>query len=257
MNKLLLLLGLTLASQSLLARELVVISDLDETLRVANVEHHVKAGLKLIAGVKPYEGMQAIFAEIKAKNPDAKFYYLSNSFTFLYSGERWTDKHEFPEGVVYQRSLGDQSESFKPKMLKEIAAAHPGAELLMFGDNIEHDPKFYREFLAETQITDAKVFIRDARLIFSEEPGMTYFQTENQITDDLNLSQETTDKVRNLPFNKLVPKFLLKNLRKRLIETCKSAPVTGDCREEADLHLQSVISQIRPQTDEVVVSDEE
>lgn len=242
---------LVLSFQSF-ARELVIISDLDETLRVANVEHHFKAGLKLIGGVKPYEGMQHIFAEIKAKNPDAKFYYLSNSYPFLYNGERWTDKYDFPDGVVFQRSLKDKSAEFKPRKLKEIAAAHPDAELLMFGDNIEHDPKFYREFLAETQ-REARVFIRDARLEFTEEPGMTYFQTENQITDDLLMSEETTAAVRGLPFNKLVPKFLLKNLKKRLIETCKSAPVTGDCREEADLRVQSVISQIKPQSDESIV----
>lgn len=245
MKKLFLLLGLTLASQTLLARELVIISDLDETLRVANVEKKLKAGLKLIGGVKPYEGMQAIFKEIKAKNPNAKFYYLSNSFPFLYDGEKWTTKYDFPEGVVLQRCLKDKSDTFKPQKLKEIAAAHPDASLLMFGDNIEHDPKFYRNFLAESQISDAQVFIRDARLEFTEEPGMIYYQTEAQITDDLNMSAETSATVHNLPFEKLVPKFLLKNLRKRLVETCKSSGVES-CREAADRRVQEVVETIRP-----------
>ena len=251
------LLGLSLLVLSFqsFAKELIIISDLDETLRVANVEHHVKAGLKLIGGVKPYEGMQAIFNEIKAKNPDAKFYYLSNSYPFLYNGEKWTEKHGFPEGVVFQRCLKDKSAEFKPRKLKEIAAAHPDASLLMFGDNIEHDPKFYREFLAETQITDAQVFIRDARLIFTEEPGMTYFQTEDQITDDLNMSAETTAAVRALDFNKLVPKFLLKNLRKRLVETCKSNGVES-CSEAADKRVQEVVETIRPGLSVEVASEE-
>ena len=165
-TKLFLLLTIMLNCQILMAKELVIISDLDETIRVANIENKAKAGLKLIGGVKPYEGLRAIFNEIKAKNPDAKFYYLSNSYPFLYNGDKWTAENGFPEGKSLQRSLKDKSTEFKPKKLKEIAAAHPDATFLMFGDNVEHDPQFYREFLADTHITDVQVFIRDARLRF-------------------------------------------------------------------------------------------
>lgn len=243
-TKLFLLLTLMLNCHLLFAKELVIISDLDETLRIANIENKVKAGLKLITGVKPYEGLRAIFNEIKAKNPDAKFYYLSNSFPFLYKGDKWIAENGFPKGKSMQRSLKDKSDSFKPRKLKEIAAAHPDATYLMFGDNVEHDPKFYREFLAESQLQDVQVFIRDARLIFTEEANMTYFQTEAQITDDLNMSDETTSTVRNLAFNKLVPRFLLKNLRKRLIEECKTA--VESCAEAADRKVLEVIDLIKP-----------
>lgn len=243
-TKIFLLLTVMFNCQILLAKELVIISDLDETIRVANIENKAKAGLKLIGGVKPYEGLRAIFNEIKANNPDAKFYYLSNSYPFLYNGDKWTEENGFPEGKSLQRCLKDKSTEFKPKKLKEIAAAHPDATFLMFGDNVEHDPQFYREFLADTQIKDAQVFIRDARLIFTEEPNMTYFQTEAQITDDLNMSEETTSIVKNLAFTKLVPKFLLKNLKKRLIKECKTA-VEG-CKEAAERRVLEVIDLIRP-----------
>ncbi|MBA2406063.1 MAG: DUF2183 domain-containing protein [Bdellovibrionales bacterium] len=243
-TKLFLLLTLMLNCQFLLAKELVIISDLDETLRIANIENKAKAGLKLVSGVKPYQGLVKIFQEIKAKNPDAIFYYLSNSYPFLYKGDKWVAENDLPEGKVLQRCLKDKSDEFKPRKLKEIAAAHPYATFLMFGDNVEHDPKFYRKFLAETQIIDVQVFIRDARLIFTQEENMTYFQTEAQITDDLNMSEETSAAVRNLAFNKLVPKFLLKNLKKRLIKECKTAAVS--CVESAERRVLEVIDQIRP-----------
>jgi hypothetical protein len=73
---------------------------------------------------------------------------------------------------------------------------------------------------------------------------MTYFQTEAQITDDLNMSQETTANVMNLPFNKLVPKFLIKNLKKRIIKECKTAAVS--CAESAERRVLEVIDMIRP-----------
>lgn len=243
--KILLFLTILMNCQVIQARELVIISDLDETLRMANAERLAKAAGKLLVGVKPYPGMQAIFNEIKAKNPDAKFYYLSNSYNFLYNADKWTAENGFPKGTSFQRCLKkDKSDSFKPKKLKEIAAAHPDATFMLFGDNVEHDPKFYREFLAETQIKDARVFIRDARLEFAQVEDMTYYQTEDQITDDLNMSDETTFTVNNLPFNKLVPKFLLKNLKKRLIKECKTAVVS--CAEAADQRILEVIDLIRP-----------
>lgn len=243
-SKIFLFLTLLISCPLLHAKELVIISDLDETLRIANVEKKAKAALKLLAGVRPYEGLRAIFNEIKTKNPDAKFYYLSNSYPFLYDGTKWTEENGFPEGTSMQRSLKDKTSEFKPRKLKEIVAAHPDASFLMFGDNIEHDPQFYRELMADTQIKDAKVFIRDARLIFTQEPNMTYFQSEDQITDDLKMSTETTSLVRNLDFNKLVPKFLLKNLKKRLIKECRV--VAENCTEVARNRVNEVIQLIRP-----------
>jgi phosphatidate phosphatase APP1 len=247
-TKILLVLTMMLNCQAILARELVIISDLDETLRMANVEKMVKAAGKLVVGVKPYPAMQTIFNEIQAKNPDAKFYYLSNSYNFLYNADKWTRENNFPKGTSFQRCLKkDKSETFKAIKLKEIAAAHPDASFMLFGDNIDHDPKFYREFLSETQIKDARVFIRDARLLFTQVDDQTYYQTEDQITDDLNMSESTTSTVKNLPFNKLVPKFLLKNLKKRLVKECKTAAVS--CEEAAERRVLEVIDQIKPAAD--------
>ena len=50
------------------AKEVVIISDLDDTLRMANIEKKVKAAGKLITGVKPFEGLRAIFNEMNEKN---------------------------------------------------------------------------------------------------------------------------------------------------------------------------------------------
>lgn len=235
--------GLVLSTQIALAREIVIVSDMDDTTRMANIEKKVKAGAKLFVGVKPYEGLRAIYQEL-AQNPEVKFYYLSNSFPFLYDGVRWKRKHGFPKGVVLQRSLGDKSDSFKPAKLKEIAKAHPQASFILVGDNVEHDPKFYQDFVKTHPELDTRIFIRDARLIFPQSENITYFQTEAQIVDELEISAETAELIRKLPFQKLVPKFLVNNLRRRLIRTCK-APLLS-CRAEANARVKEVIEEITP-----------
>lgn len=241
-SKLTLFFMLFFSAHSLFAKELVIVSDLDETLKMANVEYKTKAALKLITGVKPYEGLKAIFKELGQSN-EVKFYYLSNSYIFTYSGKIWTQKHGLPAGTVYQRCLKDKSDTFKPKKLREIVAAHPDASFIFFGDNIERDPKFYGELLAESNI-DARIFIRDARLIFPYDPQITHYQTEEQITDDLNMSLQTSTQIHDMEFNKLVPTYLLKNLKKRLIETCKNSKET--CIEVAEKRVQEVIELIKP-----------
>lgn len=226
------------------ARDLVVISDLDETLRAANVENKILAGVKLIGGVKSYVGLTTIFQDIKRRNPDAKFYYLSNSYPFLYNGKKWLKENGLPEGKVLQRSLKDKSETFKPSKLKTIALENPDASFLLFGDNIEKDPEFYLKFKEQGQLNDARIFIRDARLLLPAADGhMTYFQTDVQIIDDLEVSPEAAIKVNALSFSKLVPKFLLKNLKKRLIKECKTAAVS--CTDIAEARVQEVISNIK------------
>jgi hypothetical protein len=235
----------TYFTASVEAKEVVIISDLDETLRMANIEKKVKAASKLIVGVKPYEGLVSIFQDLKKSNTQISFYYLSNSYPFLYSGKNWTKKYGLPQGVVLQRSLKDKSDSFKPRKLKEIAAKHPGASLLLFGDNVEHDPKFYSDFLNETRRPDTRIFIRDARLVFPTDPDITFFQTDAQITDDLEITEATTQKIKELPFFKLVPKFLIKNLKNRLVKACEAAKKVS-CKEEAEEKVLDVIEEIRP-----------
>jgi phosphatidate phosphatase APP1 len=227
-----------LQAHFLWAKELVIISDLDETLRVANIEKKPKAGVKLIEGVKAYEGLVLIFNEIKEMNPAVKIYYLSNSYPFLYNGKRWIRENGLPEGVVLQRKLDDKSLQFKPTKLREIRATHPAASFLMFGDNVEHDPDFYREFIKETPYNEVRAFIRDALLIFPQEQNLQYYQHEAQLINMLNISDDTSKEITTLPFEKLVPSFLLKNLRRRLIKECRNALM--NCKDAAERKTNEV-----------------
>jgi phosphatidate phosphatase APP1 len=235
---------LILCSQLVIAKELVVISDLDETLRMANVEKKFKAGVKILTGVKVYKGLRSIFQEIKAKNSEVTFYYLSNSYRFLYNGDTWTAKNALPKGVVLQRGIKDKSDTFKTIKLKEIVGKHPNASFLLFGDNIEKDPIFYRNIIEETKLSDVQVFIRDARLIFDGEPNMIYYQTEAQITDDLNMSEATKSYVENLSFHELVPHFLLENLKSRIRKSCQGT--RRFCHQLAQRKVREVAETIKP-----------
>lgn len=219
-----LILGLLFVfSSQAFSKEIVIVSDLDETLRRADVEHYVKAGVKLIGGIKPYKGLSEIFRDLADSNADIKFYYLSNSYPFLYNGVKWTQKNNLPEGVVFQRSLKDKSETFKPEKLKEIHSKHPEAEFLFFGDNVEHDPKFYLEFAKSEGLKNYRILIRDAMFDFPSTSEITYFQTDKQLIKSFSLKQETEEKIESLSFKELVPKYLLTNYKYRILKECRKS----------------------------------
>jgi phosphatidate phosphatase APP1 len=236
--KLILSLFFILFSFSLLAKELVIISDLDETLRMADVEKKGMAFFKLIGGVKPYPAMGKIFNHIKVQNPEAKFYYLSNSYTIVYNGKRWIKKYNFPQGEVFQRRLfKDKAETFKPAKLKAIVAAHPDAHFMMFGDNIEKDPEFYHDLINEMKMKDFEVYIRDARLTYPHIPGQTVFQHETQIAPKLVTTEVETD-IRKLGIEKMVPSFLFRNLKSRMMKDCDVTRTM--CRARARLESETI-----------------
>ncbi len=221
-----------------IARELIVISDLDDTLRMANVESIPRAAVRIIHGVKPFESMQLLLNDIKAQNPEAKFYYISNSLHLFYDAKKWIRNYNFPEGAVLQRPLRVSPKVFKPRELRKIAGIHGrDAQYILFGDNVEKDPEFYQDFLRELAINDAHVFIRDARLIFTQHgPQVSFYQHERQVLTHPSLSMisgPTKALIRAMDLSKLVPKYLFDNLKRRLARACYPGRNNRLCREEA------------------------
>jgi hypothetical protein len=207
------------------AAELVVISDLDETLRMANVEKKIKAGFRLLKGVKPYQGLRHVFNDLAQNNQSVRFIYLSNSYNFFYKGEHWLKKHGFPEGIVYQRNFLDSSHDFKERMLRKICSEeNEPSSFLMFGDNVEKDLANYTNFARECPAHSTMIYMRDGQLNFPTGlPNVRFFQHEKQLLldDHLFLDQTTFEKISVLKTKELIPTYLIQNLKKRLKKECR------------------------------------
>lgn len=205
----------------------VVIADLDETVRMANVENKPAAGFRLMKGVRPYQGMRLVLQKL-AQRDDVVFVYLSNSFNFLYDAKKWLRKHHLPAGSVYQRMIGDKKKTFKPRILKRLYERYGSSpQYYLFGDNIEDDVRFYRDFLWQKPVFGLAI-IRDAKLEFPAGDGqITYFQHEKQLIQEFELSPELFQKISS---TQLVPTYLKRNLRKRLYRVCRKNQVMSVCQ---------------------------
>lgn len=207
-------------------KEIIVVSDLDETLRQSNVEKILHAGFQLILGVSPYEGLKLILNDIEENKTNVTFYYLSNSYYALYNAQTWLELNGFPKGKIFQRKPTDRSRSFKLYALDEIFQKHPkDAIYWLIGDNVENDPLIYESFsIKYGSKVDVWTFLRDALLnqVQSSEK-IRYFIHEKEIQKYFGLSEQTIDQLKSLPEEEVVPDYLLDNFRNRFLSDCPIA----------------------------------
>ena len=107
--------------------KLIIISDLDDTIRQVNVSEMDEASISVMGArsklrsIRPFSTLRSIYQDLE-KNHDVKFYYLSASYPFIYNAKKWLEINKFPEGEVFQRKFNDEfsSSEFKQRILKEI-----------------------------------------------------------------------------------------------------------------------------------------
>lgn len=154
----------------------IIISDLDDTVRIANIRNPVNAARLLLAGVRPFEALKYIYQDIeqqhKERNKIVKFYYLSGSKKIFYNAQKWLDENQFPKGVVIQKKLSGSGDtaSFKKEKIREILKQENINEdtsannlVYFFGDDGEYDPEVYTNIVEEIKLQKANtfIFIRD------------------------------------------------------------------------------------------------
>lgn len=175
-----------------LSAKLVVISDLDETLRISQTHNYLVSLVEIIKGVKPFTQMRTLFTDLDQQE-QAKFIYVSASYYKFYNGQKWIDRQHFPHGKVYQKPrLALSSKDFKLQALESLyqkGEFDASDSFLFFGDNSSHDEEVYLEF-REKHSFDGDIYIRDIKskatalssyLPLERKEGIHYFYTEWQL----------------------------------------------------------------------------
>jgi phosphatidate phosphatase APP1 len=182
-----------------LSAKLVIISDLDETLRISKTHNYLLSLTEIIKGVKSFDQMKVLFNQLQ-KDEQADFIYISASYYKFYNGAKWIRKQGFPTGKVYQKpKLTLSSKEFKLQMLEKLfknGDFDASDNFLFFGDNSSHDEQVYTEFKAKYGL-NGDIFIRDIKskatpfssyITPQRVQGINYFYTEWQL---LGTSLET------------------------------------------------------------------
>lgn len=129
----------------------VVISDLDDTLKVSHVLSKWESVRNGLSGTTAFAGMPELLRSLERPYEFPDFIYLSNAPAFLMWEQHklFLAQNRFPDGSLRLRDSVLNS-SFKLQALREILTPVPdGDEVLLIGDNGESDPAVYAQIVRE------------------------------------------------------------------------------------------------------------
>ncbi len=245
------LLFTTLFISQLSFAKMIVVSDLDETLRISKSHSLANAVLEISKGVKPFPIMQKIFSDLH--NEGAQFFYVTAASTAYYDASAWLNKHHFPKGPVFQKKISESTSTYKyqtiSKLLSEIELTE-GDTLFLFGDNASKDEVVYTRVKSEFFRPKTLIFIRDIRAqatVFAEQlqtisiVGPHYFFTEYELLSSDILTYVTESSIQQILANyrnKVIfspsPEiFLAKRIKNEICEKIPSRNEEEKCEKGA------------------------
>lgn len=138
----------------------VLISDIDDTIKVSNVLDKTSAIENSNRIDSAFHGMAQLYQAIKITT-EAKFYYLSNAPKALmsYYHAQLLAHNQFPNGQLLLRE-NVFSSTHKIKAIREVVRKENPTLLILIGDNGEHDPEVYAQAVREFPNLRILTFIR-------------------------------------------------------------------------------------------------
>ena len=156
---------------------LLVISDLDDTVRIAEVLDRPKMIERVF--LRPYEavpGMPELYRQLADQG--AWFHFVSGSpWQIAPVIEQFLGEAEFPPSVLHCREIGwdfwnsdpMHTKDFKIKTIETLLQQFGSCHVLCIGDDGEHDPEVYTEICRKHRDRVAAIWIRRVRAEWDTE----------------------------------------------------------------------------------------
>lgn len=229
----------------------IIVSDIDDTIRASNIKNKKQMVLNQLIGQEPFPHLIDIYQDIKKhyknKGEEVIFYYLSAAPN-LFDVEEWLYFNNAPDGIIQQRNLfhlafksaGTYKHQFlkyfiekKLKTLKD--ESKNDVKVIMFGDNGQQDPEVYEKILKDEELglVNPKAYIRRVSADAVDLDGPKYFFSEKDLLEDETLSVLVSKKVKtaikNAILKDIIPDFIQEEFKIPLVE----------CEDSTDTSLTS------------------
>lgn len=164
MRKMILILGVCFGAFPALAaaQSYQVISDVDDTLKYANIQNKLAAGWHGLFTSKEFAGSSEYMQAAAAAQ--AKVNFVSSTPEWLRGKiNGFIKKHGFPSTRVFlKRKMSDDTYTYKTAKVAEVASE--GSEpLVLIGDDVEVDAEAFTDFAKQNPHRVAAVYIRRVR----------------------------------------------------------------------------------------------
>lgn len=150
------------------AEELViktlVISDIDDTVKVTNVLNKPMKIFNSLFSKKAFSGMAELYQEFFAE--ETAIYYLSGSPTYLKKKiHHFLESNSFPQihQTILKTSKGLNHFDYKSEAIKTLLAKIKPQRLVLIGDDTQVDPEVYDSISKENPGLVSAIYIRAVR----------------------------------------------------------------------------------------------
>ncbi len=155
---------LVLSLQALEAKTLVV-SDVDDTIKVSDVlGSKTKLVVHALVKKKAFAGMSELYNEFNTG--DTEIYYLSGSPKIINSRISELLEHNgFPQrsNIVLKNKMSENTYDYKTAAIRELIKKINPDKLIMIGDDGEYDPEVYKTISEENPEITSATYIRAIR----------------------------------------------------------------------------------------------
>lgn len=130
--------------------QVLMVSDVDDTIKLANVKDLSEASRYAFDDKSRFTGMSDLYALLVKDNPGLKIVYLSKAPNWLMgrTHRQFLQNGKFPQGDYIPRT-NYSSEEHKLKTLRELIVAHKPRKVILLGDNGEQDAEIYAQIAKE------------------------------------------------------------------------------------------------------------
>ncbi len=237
---------------ALIEARVVVISDIDDTIKKANSEGTSSGRTWHFFRKRIYPEMRDLFQELDSfySSKGVDFFYVSAAPDAIFDQYEWLDKHQFPSGKAFLRQWGDGSiYKYKRRVILRILSRYRDVgelKVFFFGDNSSEDAKVYLDAVKELNLKEASIFIRDVSTMatnwstgwsIESLPGIHYFFSERELIGHIDLdfmSLDLTNRIHKTYRKRtLIPEYTFNTLYRRVVSKLDCGDYDYPCYLEA------------------------
>jgi Uncharacterized conserved protein len=146
-----------IAGSARAADSFVIVSDVDDTVRITNVLDSDNVACNAMTSKLVFAGMPELYSYLLGENsPTGRLMFLSGApFTFSFNVRKLLNDAHFPAYTLTLYGVTDLFSShseYKTKHMKELYGGAEGYNFILIGDDTEKDSEVYANFSATLKI---------------------------------------------------------------------------------------------------------
>ncbi|MBT4792373.1 MAG: DUF2183 domain-containing protein [Halobacteriovoraceae bacterium] len=156
-----LIIALLLFAKISFAYDISVVSDLDDTLKITNVQSMAEAARNALFSKKAFQGMPRLLEKMESYSND--LYILTASPKFLNKPiKKFLSYNDILIKDIFMRSLTREADKkkYKYKSLQKILELTLGDKLILIGDNTQVDESVYLQIKSEYPDRVEAIYVR-------------------------------------------------------------------------------------------------